>query len=82
MELQIDTDHGAYWTLPARDDGDTPAGAILAVYRDGGSLAGYAVCPYGDQYVARMADGRQGGRISFATLEGAAAAVAEYDTRN
>jgi len=79
MTLQIDTDHGAYDALPYRESDGGPDGAVLTVLRDGGSIAGYAVCPYGDQFAARMADGCQVGRISYATPEGAAAAVAERD---
>jgi hypothetical protein len=79
MTLTIDTDHGPYDVLPYRDSDNGPDGAILTVFRDGGSIAGFAVCPYGDQWVARMADGRHVGRISYATPEGAAAIVADSD---
>jgi hypothetical protein len=75
--VDIDTDHGPYSALPVRDGEAAPDGAILAVYRDGGTLAGYAVCPYGDQCAARMAGGRVIGRN--ATPEGAAAIVADRD---
>jgi hypothetical protein len=76
----IDTDHGVYDALPARDADDAPAATILTVFRDGGSLAGYVAGWAGGRFVAMLASDR-GARIIAvrATLAGAAQAVADND---
>lgn len=42
MALSLDTDHGPYDVLPARESDDAPIGATYTVFGDGGYIAGYA----------------------------------------
>jgi hypothetical protein len=72
MALGIETAHGHYDVLAAREGDDAPAGATHTVFGDGGSLAGYAS--------ADMAWGTDWAEIGRAgSLSDAAAMVAAVD---
>jgi hypothetical protein len=77
MALQIDTDHGAYDAQEYRDCDEGPARAVLTVWRDGGSVAGYVSQPWPTVYAACREDGREIGQT--ATPEGAVSLVADRD---
>ena len=70
MPTWIDTDHGVYSALPARDSG-APDGATHAVFHECGTLVGYASAT-----IAYRANGLVL-RDGFATMEGAASLVAD-----
>jgi hypothetical protein len=80
--MDIDTDHGYYQALPYRDGEDGPDGAVLTVFRDGGSIAGYVAGQDAGQAATWAAfDGRLTVVGERHTIEGAAAAVAEADRK-
>jgi hypothetical protein len=80
--MTVDTDHGVYDAMPWRESDDGPANALLTVFRDGGSLAGY-VTRWGGAYAAFRADDRGvcGARFITVTgtLAGATGRVADRD---
>jgi hypothetical protein len=74
MALHIDTDHGVYDVLPAREGDDAPDAATHTVFYEDGAIAGY---------VAEDGTGWDAGGTPwpapFGTLEAAAAEVSESD---
>jgi hypothetical protein len=70
--LDIETAHGVYSVLAAREGDDAPAGATHTVFDESGSLAGYA-----SDVVAWGTDWAELGRVG--SLSDAAAMVAAVD---
>ena len=78
--ITADTDHGVYDALPTRESDDAPAGSVLTVFRDGGSVAGYVMGREG-HYAAVLATdcGNRLITCTAATLAGAVSMVADRD---